>query len=153
MRNEAPLLVVFDIDGTLTASVNVHQIAILRALERFGLQEIDTDWGSYLHFTDSWIFQANVHRAKGRYANEEEFAAFEELFEQEYRAASGEAAVDPTGARHPVLLRHRLDALGSRAQTAEFPRHCVSPGSCNCQRRAHPRGDRHQRRAKSTASL
>ncbi|MGZ4032796.1 MAG: HAD family hydrolase, partial [Tumebacillaceae bacterium] len=95
MRTEAPLLVVFDIDGTLTASVNVHQIAILRALERFGLQEIDTDWGSYLHFTDSWIFQANFRRAKGRYANEEEFASFEELFEEEYRAASGGAAVDP----------------------------------------------------------
>jgi len=50
-------LAIFDIDGTLTDSVAIHQTAFIKALENFGLSGFDTNWGNYKHHTDSFIFK------------------------------------------------------------------------------------------------
>lgn len=50
------ILIIFDIDGTLLNSVSLHQSAYLKALKSFGFNSINSDWGSYRHHTDSWIF-------------------------------------------------------------------------------------------------
>lgn len=56
-RTEAPALsrngdrmtgsriAVFDIDGTLTDSVALHQVAFLEAVASFVFPHLDTDWG------------------------------------------------------------------------------------------------------------
>lgn len=88
------LLIVFDIDGTLTASSNVHQSALLQALHEFGFDEINTDWTSYKHFTDSWIFQENLHKQFQGYNFREEFTRFEALFDRAYREAVGNADME-----------------------------------------------------------
>ena len=50
-------LAIFDIDGTLTDSVKIHQSAFVKALNNFGLSDFDTNWSSYKHHTDSYIFK------------------------------------------------------------------------------------------------
>ncbi len=48
-------LIVFDIDGTLTDSVTIHQTAFIQALRQMGVQEMDTHFKDYKHHTDSYI--------------------------------------------------------------------------------------------------
>ncbi|MFJ6326166.1 MULTISPECIES: HAD family hydrolase [unclassified Rhizobium] len=49
-------LAIFDIDGTLTDTVAVHQASLLETLSAYNFSELNTDWGSYRHHTDSAIF-------------------------------------------------------------------------------------------------
>ncbi|MBI3191378.1 MAG: hypothetical protein HYZ36_01850 [Pedosphaera parvula] len=47
-------LVIFDIDGTLTETNAVDADCYVRALaEVFGFADVDTDWSTYPHVTDS----------------------------------------------------------------------------------------------------
>mgnify|MGYP000669299615 CR=1 FL=1 len=48
-------LVIFDIDGTLTDTVLLHQKAFTQSLTQLGVQEIDTNYNEYLHHTNSYI--------------------------------------------------------------------------------------------------
>ncbi|MBR9861381.1 HAD hydrolase-like protein [bacterium] len=50
-----PTLIVFDIDGTLTDTVDIHQTAFLGALEKMGVSEINSNLNSFIHHTDSFI--------------------------------------------------------------------------------------------------
>ena len=59
-------LVIFDIDGTLTDSVAVHQFALTEALIQFGFTGFNTDWGSYLNHTDSYVFKTIFEAQSGR---------------------------------------------------------------------------------------
>jgi phosphoglycolate phosphatase-like HAD superfamily hydrolase len=65
-------LFVFDIDGTLTDSVALHEICYLQALSELGITEVDTNWDSYAHFTDSWVFAEVFLRNFGRSPNKNE---------------------------------------------------------------------------------
>jgi phosphoglycolate phosphatase-like HAD superfamily hydrolase len=49
------ILIIFDIDGTLTDSVVVHQQAFTESLEELGVVKIDSNYGEYKHHTDSFI--------------------------------------------------------------------------------------------------
>lgn len=57
MNKQKHKLAIFDIDGTLTDSVKIHQSAFVKALNNFGLFDFDTNWSSYKHHTDSYIFK------------------------------------------------------------------------------------------------
>ncbi len=57
-------IVVFDIDGTLTDSIPQHQNAFESALRSFNFPALKTDWGNYLHHTDSAIFEEAWAEAK-----------------------------------------------------------------------------------------
>lgn len=59
-------LAVFDIDGTLTDSVQQHQAAFVQALEAFGFTGFSTDWGGYRHHTDRYIFKTIFERQMAR---------------------------------------------------------------------------------------
>ncbi|WP_170178529.1 HAD family hydrolase [Flammeovirga pectinis] len=48
-------LIVFDIDGTLTESVQVHQKGFIHSLKQLGVQNIDSNFKEYKHHTDSFI--------------------------------------------------------------------------------------------------
>ncbi len=61
-------LVMFDIDGTLTASDVMDGACFVQALhEVFGFANVNADWSTYRHCSDSGIleelFQARVGRA------------------------------------------------------------------------------------------
>jgi phosphoglycolate phosphatase-like HAD superfamily hydrolase len=53
--NKKKNLVVFDIDGTLTDTVQLHQIAFDAALQEIGISSSDRDYDTFEHHTDSYI--------------------------------------------------------------------------------------------------
>jgi phosphoglycolate phosphatase-like HAD superfamily hydrolase len=60
-------LVVFDIDGTLTASSRIDAECFLQAIaEELGIRGVQTDWSSYGHVTDPGILVAIVQHDRGR---------------------------------------------------------------------------------------
>jgi len=48
-------LLIFDIDGTLTDSVPVHQTGFRNALKNSGITDYDNNFSGYKHHTDSFI--------------------------------------------------------------------------------------------------
>ncbi len=52
-------LIVFDIDDTLTRSEYQHQRAYVDAMKTFGITNINQNWKSYTHHTDSYILKEN----------------------------------------------------------------------------------------------
>jgi beta-phosphoglucomutase-like phosphatase (HAD superfamily) len=48
-------LIVFDIDGTLTDSVKVHQKAFTEMLLEIGVRQVNAEYKSFKHHTDSYI--------------------------------------------------------------------------------------------------
>lgn len=78
----APRLAVFDIDGTLTDSVAIHQKAFVQALAAFGCSGFSTDWGSYKHHTDSYIFKTILEQQYGRDIAPEDMDQFGALLHQ-----------------------------------------------------------------------
>lgn len=72
-------LIVFDIDGTLTDSVQQHQSAFVAALRHMGVQEINTDFKAYKHHTDSHIAKAIYEADRKTTFGPEELSEFEAL--------------------------------------------------------------------------
>lgn len=57
-------LVVFDVDGTLTETVGVGGECLVRSMaEVFGFEDVNTDWSSYRHSTESGIL-LEVHQMR-----------------------------------------------------------------------------------------
>jgi phosphoglycolate phosphatase-like HAD superfamily hydrolase len=50
-------LLIFDIDGTLTDSVKIHQHCFSTAVKKFSIKEHDTNYAMYMHHTDHHIFK------------------------------------------------------------------------------------------------
>jgi phosphoglycolate phosphatase-like HAD superfamily hydrolase len=120
-------LAVFDIDGTLTQSVGVHQSAYLHALKLSGFTEIDTNWGNYPHHTDTAIFKQIFELQSGMPMSGEDVTKFEALL---HEAICGEVAgqaineVEGACAFLQSLLKHSefhvVFATGSLKKPARF---------------------------------
>ncbi len=72
-------LAIFDIDGTLTDSVKIHQSAFVNALNNFGLFDFDTNWSSYKHHTDSYIFKTIFEAQFKKPLTDKDLERFEDL--------------------------------------------------------------------------
>ena len=70
------ILVVFDIDGTLTDSVKAHQDSFCKSYSSFEIQNLNTDWSSYTHHSDSWIFGEVIRQNFKRDATDKEKSDF-----------------------------------------------------------------------------
>ncbi|MDF3832135.1 haloacid dehalogenase-like hydrolase [Cupriavidus basilensis] len=93
-------ILVLDIDGTLSDSVGLHQSAFLAAMTALGLPDLDTDWGSYPHHTDTGIL-AHALAAGGRAQMlPHEQALFEQDLDQHFVSRLSERGlVEIRGAR------------------------------------------------------
>jgi len=59
-------LVVFDLDGTLTNTTFVDEHAIVGALQHvLGVEDLSTDWSTYLHSTDAGIVEEVISQHQG----------------------------------------------------------------------------------------
>src|SRR6267142_6576099 len=74
-------LAIFDIDGTLTNTNSVDNECFLKALsEAHAITEINTDWATYPHTTDSGITLHIFQEKLGRSPEETELAKFKSCF-------------------------------------------------------------------------
>ncbi len=74
-------LAIFDIDGTLTNTNSVDDECFVKALsESHGITEIDTDWATYPHTTDSGITLQIFQEKFGRDPEGHELAKFKSCF-------------------------------------------------------------------------
>jgi phosphoglycolate phosphatase-like HAD superfamily hydrolase len=74
-------LAIFDIDGTLTNTNGVDNECFVKALaEAHAITEIDTDWATYPHTTDSGITQHIFQQRFGRNPEEAELSKFKRCF-------------------------------------------------------------------------
>lgn len=92
-------LIVFDIDGTLTESVEIHQKGFINALTQLGVKNIDSNFKAYKHHTDSFIAKVIYENDKNILFSETEIGKFEALllnFIQNY------PIVEITGAKKTV---------------------------------------------------
>lgn len=74
-------LIMFDIDGTLTLTKEADERCFVQALQEvFGFAEINTDWASYPHCSDSAILEAIFQSQRGRSPGLAEVASFQSHF-------------------------------------------------------------------------
>jgi beta-phosphoglucomutase-like phosphatase (HAD superfamily) len=74
-------LAIFDIDGTLTNTNSVDDECFVKALaEAHAITEIDTDWATYPHTTDSGITLRIFQEKFGRNPEETELGKFKCCF-------------------------------------------------------------------------
>ena len=74
-------LAIFDIDGTLTNTNSIDNECFLKALsEAHAITEINTDWATYPHTTDSGITLHIFQEKLGRSPEENELAKFKSCF-------------------------------------------------------------------------
>ncbi len=69
-------LIIFDIDGTLTNSVQIHQQCYQEALEAMDVAQARNNFSDYLHHTDRYIFREIYHARIGQYPSQEHIAEF-----------------------------------------------------------------------------
>ncbi|WP_298513350.1 HAD family hydrolase [uncultured Kordia sp.] len=78
-------LLVFDIDGTLLDSENVHQTGFINALHAVGVEFVNTDWENYTHLTDSFIAKENYETDVNRGFSNQLLQKFEAAFLDEIK--------------------------------------------------------------------
>jgi phosphoglycolate phosphatase-like HAD superfamily hydrolase len=105
-------LILFDIDGTLTATnaadAKCYEAAFLKT---FGIPLPTTDWSVYQHCTDSGIMHEVLQGAWGRRASDAELGAFERAFVVELE---GEYARNPGAFSEIPGAREILEAIEAR---------------------------------------
>jgi len=102
-------IVLFDIDGTLTATTNADNGCYETAFERcFGFPLPTTDWHCYRHVTDMGIIQETMSNAGRPAASLDAIARFEEIYETELAKSF---AQHPGGFIEVPGARRLLDTL------------------------------------------
>ena len=105
-------LILFDIDGTLTATNAVDAKCYASAFaEVFGIPLPTTDWDAYEHCTDFAIANEVLELQRGTRATEDELRRFEETFVRELEA---EHAANPRGFAEIPGAKAILDAIAAR---------------------------------------
>jgi phosphoglycolate phosphatase-like HAD superfamily hydrolase len=83
-------LAVFDIDGTLTRPYPGEDASFLEGLElALGFRDVDSDWNSYPHMTDSGIVSHLCESRWGRLPTTHEMARFREHYSSAFLARAG----------------------------------------------------------------
>jgi phosphoglycolate phosphatase-like HAD superfamily hydrolase len=106
-------LVMFDIDGTLTQTYQADETCFVQALrEVFGFTDINTDWASYLHCSDSGILEVLFQIRLGRSPLPAEISIFQAHFVSLLTAATVVQPFNPiAGARDFLCSLTRSSAL------------------------------------------
>jgi len=123
-------LLIFDVDGTLTRTLEVDSDCFTRAFNAvFGWTGINTDWASYPNYTDSGItreiFLQQLSRPPRREENRRLIAAFLRLLEDAWRDDPSQFTAVAGAARLIEELKGNCDrvtavATGCWAASARF---------------------------------
>jgi beta-phosphoglucomutase-like phosphatase (HAD superfamily) len=97
-------LVMFDIDGTLTATDDVDTECYVRAVgDVLGFANINTDWSVYPHCSDSGILETLCHERLGRPPTRVEVAAVQSRFMTLLASATRERSFPPIDGARELL--------------------------------------------------
>jgi len=100
-----PLLVIFDIDGTLVDTTALHHRALSQVLLGLGLDPHSKPWSAYRHYTDSGVMDELYHDSRGVGATAHELAHLDAAMHSAVAAAACDRPiVEIPGARR--LLAH-----------------------------------------------
>ncbi|BDS13185.1 HAD family hydrolase [Aureispira anguillae] len=122
-------LVVFDIDGTLTDSVAVHQHCFRVALQQFGVADVTMNFGTFKHHTDSFIAKEIIEHSTTTVFNTSEVAQFETFLMEELLKA--ESIPEIKGAKQIIeFLENETNyaicyATGSLRRPAAYKLECI----------------------------
>jgi len=72
-------LLIFDIDDTLTQTAAIHIQAFIKSLNELGVEKMDTNFGEYLHHTDSYVSKTIYEKEMWQPFSEQKKAQFEKL--------------------------------------------------------------------------
>jgi phosphoglycolate phosphatase-like HAD superfamily hydrolase len=129
-------LVIFDIDGTLTQTMNADAECFVRSLvDVCGFSDVDTDWSRYKHATDSGVFHEIFEARAGRSPSPIESSQFRQHFVGLLEQASSEAPFAPVTGVSRLLSRlagsaeHRV-ALATGAWRDSARLKMASAGLC-----------------------
>lgn len=93
-------LVIFDIDGTLIDSSDLHHRLITTVLAADGLDVTFQPWNAYRHYTDLGVLDELHRHFRGRPMTAQELARYDALYEEALRAHLAEASLpEIAGAR------------------------------------------------------
>jgi len=115
-------LIIFDIDGTLTDSVKIHQKAFTESLYEIGVEEINSQFKEFKHHTDSYILKSIYEDDQKEPISESKKIIFENVLTLKIEA---EKFNEIKGARHLIeTLVNSTDygicyATGSLRKAAE----------------------------------
>jgi phosphoglycolate phosphatase-like HAD superfamily hydrolase len=108
--NAEPMLVIFDIDGTLVDSTAVHHAALTTALLGIGLDPRSKPWSAFRHYTDSGVLDELYRDVRGVGATAAELARLDTAMHHEFASAAlGRPVAEIAGARR---LLKELDEAG-----------------------------------------
>jgi phosphoglycolate phosphatase-like HAD superfamily hydrolase len=99
-------LVMFDIDGTLTQTYQADETCFVQALRQvFGFTDINTDWASYPHCSDSGILEVLFRTRLGRSPLPAEISNFQAHFVSLLTAATLVQPFNPIAGARDFLCR------------------------------------------------
>lgn len=113
-------LIVFDIDGTLTDSVALHQTGFIYALQTLGVTAMDENFHSYKHHTDLHIARTIYESATNRHFGPDTIALFEDHLYNSIAAAKDMQEIK--GARQFVTYLEQETAYGVCYATGSMQR-------------------------------
>ena len=90
-------LLIFDIDDTLTKSAAIHIQAFIESLHELGVEKMDTNFGEYLHHTDSYVSKTIYEKELWQTFTEQVKAQFEKLLSNKM---AEEEIIEIPGASH-----------------------------------------------------
>lgn len=111
-------LFVLDIDGTLTNSEFQHQLAYVEAMRELGIKDVNTNWKTYAHMTDSYILKVNYERNFNQTFNLEFIKEFEEVMT--LKILELKTVNEISGAQEFILQLQKREDLGFCFATGSF---------------------------------
>jgi phosphoglycolate phosphatase-like HAD superfamily hydrolase len=99
-------LVIFDVDGTLTQTMNADEQCFVRSLAKVcGFRGVDTDWSRYKHATDAGVLHEIYETRIGRFPSALTISQFREHFVGLLARASSKAPFAAVTGANVLLSR------------------------------------------------
>jgi phosphoglycolate phosphatase-like HAD superfamily hydrolase len=120
-------LIVFDIDGTLTDSVKVHQKAFTEMLIELGVIEINSEYKSFKHHTDSFIAKEIFEADRNEKFSTKKIIEFENGL---YQKIKSQKLLEIKGAKKLIEYLHTNSDFGVCYATGSLRRPAIHKLEC-----------------------
>ena len=102
-------LAVFDIDGTLTDSVSIHHNAFNKSLIQFGFDNYNSNFNTYKHHTDSYIFKTIFESHFEKSIQKNDLQIFEQILNNQINELTKETKINEISGANDFLKELKND--------------------------------------------